>query len=161
MILHGSRSGVVWTLRDEFNSTRGYARSGAAGLGWNATVGEGALSVHMKATEWGWNAREHSDQYGAVEIANARLGDPVTDGEVRSVAAYLVDRFLPYHPHLGKTLVDRVRACELPEHWELPAGVRDGKTDVVYRHGGELAARVRTASLELVQVRVDQGRVTV
>ena len=147
ILLHSSRSGRIWTTRQEFDSTRGYARRGADGLFWNATVGEGAYSLHYdrnRPVPWGYNARGASRYYYAIELAQPRLGDPITDELVDTAATCIVLEVLPHY--LGMDL----RSAFLPEHWELPEGKADGKTDVWYGQPGQLAAWVRARALGLV-----------
>lgn len=61
IILHGSRSGAAGNPKDkEYLGTARYEVSNPAGLGWNATIGEGKVAVHLTPREWGWNARAAS-----------------------------------------------------------------------------------------------------
>ena len=101
VIIHGSRSGRDWSAMEEFEATVRWAVSGANG--------------------WGWNAREHSREYLAVEVAQAREGDPVDDFTVLALAWYIKNVLRAYWPDLPDNY---------PMHSELPAGQRDGKTDL-------------------------------
>jgi len=161
VILHASRSGqrvnrytgAAWTQLDEFDSTRGYASRGAAGLFWNWTAGPHRFSRHANKAwvprynryllPWGYNARYHSSEYAAIEIAQANLGDHVSEDTLWTVAWIIKNEFLPLYPGLT------IGTIQLPEHWELPAGRADGKTDMWYNQPGVLAERVRNLMREL------------
>lgn len=121
VILHGTRSGQAWSVDQEYQATRRYVLAGADGLGWNLTVGDGIIAVHMSPREWGWNARQHSAAYLAVELAQARLGDGITDGQIDAVCWWWTTVARAIWPDLPATFVN---------HADLPAGVVDGKTDV-------------------------------
>lgn len=143
IILHGSRSGQSWSIGREFVSTRNYAASGADGLGWNATIGPDAYSMHMTAREWGWNAREASRTYLAVEFAQSTVDEPITVGQVRAFVHWYAHEVVPVWGAL-----DLSRDDALPMHSELAAGRRDGKSDVFPlsdRRGDDLRARIRGA----------------
>lgn len=141
MIWHGSRSGIERPLVEEFDSTRNFAAGGANGLGWNATIGEDAYSVHMAASSWGWSAREHSPYYIAIETANPNLGDLVTARIVKAAAHYWRYEVEPVYPGIKLTMSNQ------PTHAELPAGIRDGKTDC-YQRGDSRADDLRRAMLK-------------
>lgn len=143
IILHGSRSGQQWSIGSEFDSCRNYAASGANGLGWNVTAGQDEYSVHMTARQWGWNARHHSDDYLAVEFAQARIVDPITDAQVRSFIHWYEHEVVPVWGRL-----DLSADAALPMHSELPAGQADGKTDAFVAHSdraNDLRRRIRAA----------------
>jgi len=121
VILHATRSGQAWSLDQEYRSTINYVQAGASGLGWNVTIGNGVIAVHMSPREWGWNARQHSSHYLAVELAQGRLGDPITDIQVDCFCWWFLTVARKVWPGLP---------MEFPNHADLPAGVADGKTDV-------------------------------
>lgn len=121
VILHGTRSGQPYTVEQEYQSTLNYVRSGAAGLGWNITVGEGKLCGHISPKSWGWNARQHSSEYLAVEFAQAHLGDLITGAQI--------DAFCWWFLNSARTLWPLL-PMEFPNHSDLPAGIADGKSDV-------------------------------
>lgn len=121
IILHGSRSGVAGrSVQAEYDGTRRYAASGIE-LGWSATVGDDAVSLHMRPRAWGWNARGASSHYLAVELAQPTVHDPITEGQVRALCWWIQQIVLPIWPTLDVT--------HLPTHAELPEGQADGKTD--------------------------------
>lgn len=138
IILHSTRSTVArYSEAEEWGATVNYVRRGAAGLGWHATIGPGLLAIHMEADEWGHNAREHSSTYIAIELAQSTADKPISDESVESAAWYVRDRVLPRWPALSMNLV---------LHSELPAGVRDGKSDAFPRddeRGADLKLRLR------------------
>jgi hypothetical protein len=138
IILHGSRSGLARSAAAEYAATVRYAGNGAGGLAWNVTLGPGAYTVHVPANRWGWNAREHSRHYLAVEFSQARPGDAIGDDQITAFAAWYRAEVAPVWPRL---IDDLVRPGGLVEHHELPAGRRDGKSDVDPARPGELARR--------------------
>jgi hypothetical protein len=140
VVLHGSRSGRRRTPAEEFDSTVAWAIGGAGGLGWHATVGEGVAAIHLPPTVWAWHARRFSGRYLGLEFAQARRGDPISDGQVTAAAHYLAMVVRPAWPGL-----DLTRPGVLVEHWQLDRLLPrpDGKTDVAPERPGELAARIR------------------
>ncbi len=125
VILHGSRSGVAGrSVEAEYHGCRAYAASGIE-LGWTATVGNDAVSLHMTPAHWGWNARAASSRYLAVEFAQPTVADMITDGQVRAFCWWIQHIALAQWPALD--------IANLPTHAELEAwgqtGARDGKTD--------------------------------
>lgn len=143
ILLHGSRGGADNRAK-EYQGTANWAASPANNLGWNATIGEGVYCVHMTARQWGWNAREHSSLYLAVEFAQPTINDPITDRQVAAFVAWWRADVLPVWPTLT---VDRT---PLPAHSEMPAGKRDGKSDTYPagdKRNDELRQRIRNAML--------------
>lgn len=119
--------------------TANYAASGIE-LGWNATVGDDEVALHMGFNEWGWNARASSDDYLGVEFAQPTVDRPISDGQVRAfVWFYQQARFR------WSSL-----ANNFPTHADLDGtagygGYHDGKTDVFPRgdpRTDELVARI-------------------
>ena len=108
----------------EFDATVAYALRGADGYNWNYTVGPGIVAQHMHPKRWGWNARNASGHYVAIEIACPTFSSWVTDAEAITVAWCIretrkvwprIPLYLPTHSeleHLGET------------------GRQDGKSDV-------------------------------
>lgn len=135
IILHSTRSGQPFDIEHEYQGTLNYIRSGASGLGWSATAGDYKLAYHMDPREWGWNARQHSYEYLAIEIAQAHLGDPVSDGQIAAVAAFY---------HKAKEVWPQLPAT-FPNHSDLPAGIADGKSDVEPRGQHSVRDRVLAA----------------
>lgn len=143
IILHGSRSGQAWTIRAEFDSCRNFAASGANGLGWNATIGEGAYSIHMTARQYGWNARYHSKSFLAVEFAQATAQRPITDRQIEAFDAWYWNVVVKTWGELPLQNDDA-----LPCHSELAAGRVDGKSDAFPfgdPRGDDLRTRIRAA----------------
>lgn len=133
VILHGTRSGEPYDTYQEFEATVNWVRSGAAGLGWHATIGDDEIAIHLQPDEWGWNARGASSQYLAVEFAQAGSDDEITDGQVRAFCWWL-GRVRLRWPRLPR--------AALIAHSELPEGIADGKTDV-YPRWDERLPRLR------------------
>lgn len=136
VILHGSRSGIPnRPTLTEYLGTCSFAVSNSAGLGWTATVGDDRIALHYPYTRWGWSAREASSQYLAVELAQATVGQPISDGQVRAFC-WFFEQARKVWPRLPKVF---------PTHAELPSGKRDGKSDVFPlgdQRADELRARI-------------------
>ena len=151
MILHGSRSGSTVpvtpeTRHGEFVGTSNYAVNEPNGYGWNATIGDDEIAVHMAYSQWGWNARGCSPHYLGVEFAQAVEGWPITDGQVRAFCWFFSEarKVWPALPTV------------LPTHSELDGilmyGPLDGKTDVFHRGADatlDLRARIVTRLNEI------------
>lgn len=144
VILHGSRSGMRQATAAEFRGTVSYIEGGALdaegdNLGWNATVGEDIVALHIGPKHWGWNARGHSSVYEAVEFAQPTVDDAISDGQVRT--------FVWWFLHVARAAWPDLPAV-FPLHSELAAGIKDGKSDAFPRHdprGNDLKARIRIA----------------
>jgi hypothetical protein len=143
IILHGSRSGQSWDTNREFDSCRQFAANGAGGLGWSATIGNREYSRHMTARQYGWNARSDSTRMLAVEFAQARLGDPVTDQQVEAFVSWYYGEIVPVWG-----LLDLSQDRSLPMHSELSTGASDGKSDAFLaqsKEANDLRRRIRQA----------------
>lgn len=122
ILVHSTRStSPVNNQLQEFYGTINYVRQGADGLGWNATCGPNILAIHMQANQWAWNAREDSLNYIAIEHAQPNLDGPIDDNTLKASAYYIKHYVLLMYPNININIV---------HHSELPAGKRDGKTDV-------------------------------
>lgn len=126
IILHGSRSGAAGNPKSqEYLGTARYEVNNPDGLGWNATIGEGRVAVHLDPTQWGWNARGASDDYLGVELAQATVDEPISDAQVAAFVDWVRTRVLPAWPDLPMSF---------PTHAELDGtaiygNYHDGKTD--------------------------------
>lgn len=146
IILHGSRSGIAGNPKaQEYTSCANWEIANPDDLGWNATIGENIVAVHLTPSQWGWNARQASDDYLAVEFAQATVDEPITDAQVAAFCDWVKTRVLPVWPSLSRFF---------PTHAELDGTseygpYHDGKTDV-YPKGSaatnDLRARI-TAGL--------------
>lgn len=127
VILHGSRSGKAGNAKlAEYNGTANWEVNNPDGLGWNATIGEGRVAVHLDAKHWGWNARAASGLFLAVEFAQATVDEAISDAQVDAFCAWMRRDVLPVWPALK---------LSFPTHAELDGttaygGYHDGKTDV-------------------------------
>ena len=141
VILHGSRSGAQGNPKKrEAEACANWAVVNPEGLSWHATIGENEYYVHLAPGEWGWNARAASDDYIAVEFAQATVDEPITDAQVDAFVAYMQREILPRWPHLP--LVFKTHA-EVEASGET--GRKDGKTDVFPNNdvrAAELKARI-------------------
>lgn len=128
--------------REEFTSTVNYIQAGCPKddgtqqyLGWNATIGPSKVAEHIDPHHWGWNAREHSSGYLAVEFSQGQLGESVEDSQFKAFAWYIRTKAIPSWPTIPMIFI---------MHSELPAGRRDGKTDLVPDGEGDIIrARIR------------------
>lgn len=144
VILHGSRSGRAGNPKaSEYLGTARWEVSNPDDLGWHATIGEGVVAVHLAPNEWGWHARTASTRYLGVELAQATVDEPITDGQVAAFADWLKTRILPAWPGLP---------MHFPTHAEVEAsgetGKRDGKTDAFPagdKRADELRGRIMAA----------------
>jgi hypothetical protein len=97
------------------------------GLGWNATVGDDQIAIHMPYHAWGWNARGCSSLYLGVEFAQPVEAAAISDGQVRAFC-WFVEQAMRTFP---------VLPLNFPTHAQLDGtavyGARDGKTDVYSR----------------------------
>lgn len=140
IIFHGTRSGQPYSVEQEFQATLNYVRAGAGGLGWNATIGNDKIAIHGPATHWGWNARDASRNYLALEFAQPTAAVDITPAQIRAAAFYIAT----YAPHV-------------PRHWPSHAEVErwgetgqiDGKSDV-YPYGDPRMDQLRSAVATLL-----------
>lgn len=88
----------------------------------------------MSLQQWGWNARGHSAVYLAYEFAQAKEGEPITDGQIDMFIHWYYSRALPAWPTLPKVFIN---------HSELAAGIADGKTDAARRGAEAIELRQR------------------
>jgi hypothetical protein len=126
ILWHSTRStSPTNTEAQEFYGTVNYVRQGADGLGWHATCGPNLLAVHMLAAQWAYNAREHSDDYIAIEVAQRNIDIPISLDSVKAAAYFIKMYVLPIWPSLD--LNNQVH------HSQTVAGIRDGKSDIFRR----------------------------
>jgi hypothetical protein len=79
----------------------------------------------------------------AVELAQARLSDPITDAQVEAFAAWYRAEIVPVWGEL-----DLSQDRSLPMHSELSTGAADGKSDAFTAQSAgakDLRARIREA----------------
>lgn len=125
-ILHGSRSDRASNpIEAEYLGTANWAVNNGKQLGWNATIGEYRVAVHLLPDQWGWNARAASRTYLAVEFAQPTADVAITDGQVAAFVAWWQNVVKPRWPSVPDYF---------PTHAEVEVdgetGVVDGKTDV-------------------------------
>jgi len=128
-ILHGSRSTQrLNTTHQEYEGTARYAVNEPDGFGWNATVGEDEIAVHMPWTQWGWHARRQSTRMIGLEFAQPNLGDPISDAQVRAAAWGILEARRATQERFGEPV-----PFTFYTHAEVEAfgwtGMHDGKTD--------------------------------
>lgn len=146
VILHGTRSGNPNNdVDEEFNGTLNYVRNGANDLGWNATVGDGIIAIHMHPSDWGWHARACSYKYVGIEIAQAVESIDITDKQIETIAWYLRNYVYKYWSNMPHTLVTHSEVDGTADY----GGQYDGKTDVFSR-GNPKAQELKDAILALI-----------
>lgn len=127
IILHGSRSGATGNPKaKEYVGTARYEVSNPDGLGWNATIGENRVAIHLDPQAWGWNARGCSDNYLGVELAQATVDEPITDPQVAAFVDWVKTRVLPSWPSLPLVFPTHAELDGTPEYGPY----HDRKTDV-------------------------------
>lgn len=145
VILHGSRSGSGNNTDREYAGTVNYVRNGASGLGWNATIGDDVVGIHIGPDGYGWNARAASSKYLAVEFAQAVETKPISDAQVKAFCWWFISHVYPRWPSIP---------LNFPTHAELEArgetGQRDGKTDV-FSNGSPQSDELRSRILTTLQ----------
>lgn len=133
VILHGTRSGQDYSVEQEYQATLNYVRSGASGLGWSVTIGDGKICEHMTPRYWGWNARGASSKHLAAEFSQAKLGGAITDGQIDAFCYWFLKVARGTWPALPMAF---------PNHSELPEGIADGKSDVEPRGSHSVRDRI-------------------
>lgn len=151
-LMHGSRSGKAGNPIDaEYRGTAGYEQSNrqreADGtpwkLGWQATIGNRKVALHMTPREWGHHAGGASRHYIGVEFAQGTEGDAITDDQVAAFVDYARTRVLTVWPDMPMTFKSHAEAEASGE-----TGVTYGKTDVFRlgsKHMDDLRARIMAA----------------
>ncbi len=145
VILHATRSGGGNDTLQEFRSTLNYVRSGADGLGWNATIGDDMISIHLPANKWAWNARAASSKYLAVEFAQAVEARGISDGQVRAFAWWWRNHARAQWPGLPLTLKTHAEVEHSGE-----TGAHDGKSDA-FSYGSPKADELRERIIAEIQ----------
>jgi hypothetical protein len=125
-ILHGSRSGSTTnTKAQEAAGTANWCVINPNDLSWHATIGENEYYIHMPMNRWGWNARSASNDYIAVEFAQAQRGEAISEAQIDAFVHFVQNEVLPVYPNMPlvmKTHADVEKSGE--------TGVIDGKDDV-------------------------------
>ena len=86
-LLHGTRSGAPhYDIDQEYAGTLNYVRAGASGLGWQATIGNDAVALHLPWTHWAWHAYDASRILIGLEFAQATVEGAITDAQIRAAA---------------------------------------------------------------------------
>lgn len=142
VIIHGSRSTLDYNELQEFAGTVRYAGKGAEGLYWSVTLGPDKVCIHGDIARWGWNAKQHSRDYLAAEFSQSKEGGLVSDSQFDAFAWWYKNEALVKYPSLPRVFI---------MHSELPAGIADGKTDLVrIAQANEIRARIN-AALERIE----------
>jgi hypothetical protein len=126
VLQHGSRSDRPLTRQQEFEATDGWAQNPSNPLGWNATIGEGVVSLHLPIRQWGWNAFAASAVYFAVEYAQPTEAYDITDLQVRTHNWLFATMVRPAWPRIPMHFPSHAEV----EHSGEIAHTPSGKTDV-------------------------------
>jgi hypothetical protein len=127
IILHGSRSDQAGRpTHQEFLGTAAYQGTNPGDLGWNATIGNDEIAIHLEANEWGYNAFSASKVYLAVEFAQPTVNDPISDGQVRAFCWWMRKYVLARWPDLSLHFPTHSDVEHTGEIGHAPSG----KTDV-------------------------------
>lgn len=142
VILHGSRSGqAAYDTAKEMEVTDAWAANPANAYGWQCTIGDDVVSIHLGESNWGWNAFQASEVYLAVEFAQATEAHPISDAQVRAFCWWYAKKARATWPALS---------LHMPTHSEVEASGEiqhspSGKTDVFSLHSpaaDELRSRI-------------------
>lgn len=152
LLFHGSRSTISSrTIHQEFIGTAEYAKYNVKisdigeiwHLGWHVTIGEYEYARHIPLNRYGWNAGMDGSNRIAFEFSQKNLGDHISDAQIKAACSYVYDYVRPKYPELYGLLLNSTKYTVV-EHWEVPQGVRQGKTDTDPDHKGQLAERFFT-----------------
>jgi N-acetylmuramoyl-L-alanine amidase-like protein len=124
LLMHGTRSGLDRSIREEFDSNRRYVVTNTKGYSWHVTIGEDAYSMHLPLDKWGWHANEESRQSLGVEFAQPTVDHTINDAQVRAFADWFKVAVATW-PGLNIGTASGMRM-----HSAVASGVRQGKTDV-------------------------------
>lgn len=151
-MLHGSRGGHQVTRQQEYDGTRNYAVNEPNGLGWNVTVGDDQVAIHMTPAQWGWHARAVSPHALSVEFAQPLESYDITDEQVHAFAWWLRNYVFVTWPSMRQAILDD-SVHKLPTHAEVEnwgwTGVHDGKTDA-FSYGSPKADDLRARIVALL-----------
>lgn len=144
IVLHGSRSGRLWSTQQEFNATRNYARQ--ADDSWHVTVGDDAYSRNVSVRQRAQHARAANTRYLGCEFAQPTRNHSISDAQVRAFVAWYWAEVVPVWGEYAVT------ADQMPTHAELErrgeTSVPDGKDDAFPAgdpRANDLRARIAAA----------------
>lgn len=120
--MHSTRGGTGDPER-EFQATLNWFANPAAGVSAHIVIAaDGRIAECVDPALEAWHARAENGRRLGIEICQARLGDPITDEQLRSAAWWLKRMSARF----GFPLTE----AALPEHRDTPSGRGDGKSDI-------------------------------
>jgi hypothetical protein len=125
VVIHSTRGGAA-NLQTEYDATVTWFDNPTSQVSAHAVIGPNhQLHFPVDPGLIAWHAREYNRHHLGIELVQPRFGDPL-DPNVLDLAASQV---AAWHKTFGFPLVwnDLHGICE---HWEIPPGKRDGKTDI-------------------------------
>jgi len=125
VLQHGSRSGRPLTYQQEFDGTGRWAMNPDNVLGWNCTIGEGIIDIHLPIRNFGWNAFGASAVYVAVEYAQPTEAYPITDLMVRTHNWFFAAVVRPAFPRIPLHFPSHAEVEHTGEIGHTPSGKSD------------------------------------
>lgn len=126
-MLHSTRGGAA-TLDGELHATADWFSNptvpAASRVSAHVIIGDdGTLIRCVPLAKPAWHARWYNPQWLGAELVQRHLGDPISDAQYATLAWWLTNEVRPQFPF---PWTDQT----LPQHWEIPPGKEDGKTDL-------------------------------
>lgn len=112
-------------------------------LGWDATIGEGVISLHLPTWAFGWNAFAASALYFAAEYAQPTEDYPITDVMVRTHNWWFATVLRAARPSLPLHFPSHAEV----EHTGEIAHAPSGKTDA-FSYGSSRMENLRARILD-------------
>jgi N-acetyl-anhydromuramyl-L-alanine amidase AmpD len=120
--MHSTRGGT----RDddtEFSATLNWFSNPAAQVSAHIVIhADGTIAECVDPALEAWHARAENGRQLGIEICQPRLGDAITDEQLRSAAWWL--------KRMSARFGFPLTASALPEHRETASGRTDGKSDI-------------------------------
>jgi hypothetical protein len=152
LLFHSTRSGQPYNTDQEYRSTCSWAMNNVQTnpitkerwhLGWHATIGDLCYAPHIPLTHYGWNAGSESSIRVAYEFAQANIDLPISDEQLIAAVHHTIHVIKPSYPALFYQLLSHAPSL-IVEHWQIPQGQQQGKSDVDPRHPNSLENRYWT-----------------
>ncbi len=121
-VMHSTRGGGA-TPDAEFQGTLNWFANPASQVSAHIVVGpDGTIATCVDPALVAWHAREENARRLGIELVQAKLGGPILEVQLQAAAWWLQQQAARF----GFPLT----AAALPEHKDVPAGIRDGKSDI-------------------------------
>ena len=126
-VIHATRGGLP-TQEQEYASCVNWFLNPNSQASSTIVIGPtGEVTSMVPLEQVCWTTGYHNTEYAAVEMAQGRLGEPITAAAKASLAWYLRNVFFRKYPNLTPS------AATLPYHSELKQGQEAGKSDLFAR----------------------------